>query len=314
MNGEAPSTSSSDALPTLGVLFAAIMSGLAWLPLHAAARAGVNGLWITLAVVVVASLPLLPRLPAVLRARGRDLRDLWWIGALIGVDYAFYTASLTTTDVARAILLFYIAPVWGTLLEVFVLREGFTLRRAASLTLGAAGLATILGIGLGFDVAMNLGDVLALLSGILWSIGLLFVFRRRGTAVGTQSAALAVGALAGAAAMAVLLEPSPPPDIGTLIDALPWLLLAGLLFVMPVWVISLWAGRRISPARTTIIFMAEVCVGVGSAAFWAGQGFGWREMAGTLLVLAAAAVELRPVRDVAKPGALLSDPGTGPAS
>lgn len=307
MTAAASPGQSNATLPTISVVFAAIMSGLAWLPLHEAADAGIAGLWVTLAVVVIASLPLLPGLVALFRARGRDLKDLWWIGALIGVDYAFYTASLTTTEVARAILLFYIAPVWGTLLEVFVLRERLTWRRVASLILGGAGLATILGVGLDFDVTMNLGDVLALLSGILWSIGLLFVFKRGGTGVSAQSAALAVGALAGAIAMALLLEPAAAPDLAKLKAALPWILLAALLFIMPVWVISLWAGRRISPARTTIIFMAEVCIGVGSAALWAGQGFGWREAAGTLLVLAAAAVEMVPSRKVARTAALASD-------
>ena len=282
------------ALPTLGVLLAATISGLGWMPLLAIGRSGVSGLWITLAVVFVAGLPLVPALPALARARGRDRRDLLWIGALIGVAYACYTASLTTTTVARAILLFYIAPVWGTLLEVFVLRQPFTPQRAASLALGAVGLLTILGIGIDLEFRIALGDVLALLSGILWSVGLLFVFRREGTGLAAQSAALAVGALAGAAVLAVALEPAPFPSAAALSGALPWILAAGLLFVLPLWVLSLWAGGRLSPARTTLIFMAEVCVGVGSAALWAGQGFGWREAAGTVLVLAAAAVEFRP--------------------
>ncbi|HNB28710.1 MAG TPA: DMT family transporter [Alphaproteobacteria bacterium] len=289
-----PSSRLKAALPTLGILLAALISGLGWIPLHAVARAGIAGLWITLAVVFVACLPLIPALPALLSARGRDRRDLAWIGGLIGVAYAFYTASLTTTDVARAILLFYIAPVWGTLLEVFVLRRPLTPLRVASLALGAAGLATILGIGADFSAGVKLGDVLALLSGILWSIGLLFVFRREGAGVAVQSAALALGALAGAAILALWLEPAPFPHPAAWVDALPALLVAGLLFVLPLWVLSLWAGRRISPARTTLIFMAEVCVGVGSAALWAGQAFGWREAAGTVLVLAAAAVEFRP--------------------
>lgn len=302
-----PSERVLSALPTLGILLAAIISGLGWIPLHRVADAGVTGLWITLAVVLVAALPLLPAMGAVLRSRGPARRDLFWIAALIGIAYAFYTASLTTTEVARAILLFYIAPVWGTLLEVFVLRQRLTWRRGASLALGGAGLAAILGVGPGFDspgfdfdATLRLGDVLALLSGILWSVGLLFVFKRDSAGIGTQSAALALGALAGSAAMAVLIESSPPPGAEQFLTALPWVLVAGLLFVLPLWVLSLWAGRRISPARTTLVFMAEVCVGVGSAALWAGQGFGWAEASGTLLVLAAAAVEFRPAPPAAR--------------
>jgi drug/metabolite transporter (DMT)-like permease len=302
MNSEPTSTT----LPTLGVLFGAVMSGLTWLPLHAAAEAGIGGLWITLAVVIFAALPLLPMLPAAFRLRGRDLKNVWWIGLLIGVEYAFYTASLTTTEVARAILLFYITPVWGTLLEVSVLRQRLTLRRAASLALGGAGLAAIFGVGVDFDLTVNVGDVLALLSGILWSIGLLFIFKHGGSDVGAQSSALAVGALIGAVAMALLLEPSAAPDMAKLLQVLPWLLIGGLIFILPVWIITLWAGRRISPTRTTIIFMAEVCVGVGSAALWSGDDFGWRETAGAVLVLAAAAVEFLPTRRAAKEPALVS--------
>jgi drug/metabolite transporter (DMT)-like permease len=305
------SVPSSTTWPTLSVLFGAVMSGLTWLPLHAAAEAGIGGLWITLAVVVFAALPLLPLLPAVFRLRGQDLKNVWLIGLLIGIEYALYTASLTTTEVARAILLFYIAPVWGTLLEIGVLRQKLTLRRALSLVLGGAGLAAILGVGAGFDLTIRLGDILALLSGILWSVGLLFVFKRGGNSgVGAQSSALAIGALLGALAMALLLEPAPAPDTRLLLEALPWLIVGGVIFILPVWVITIWAGRRISPTRTTIIFMAEVCVGVGSAALWAGDDFGWRETAGTILVLAAAAAEFLPTSAPKGPGLASNPPGT----
>jgi drug/metabolite transporter (DMT)-like permease len=269
----------------------AVISGLAWIPLRTIEHAGVSGLWVAMCVIIVACLPLVPGLARLRGLSSRDRSDLFWIAALIGVAYAFYTASLTATEVARAILLFYIAPLWGTLLEVFVLRQPLTLRRAAALALGAAGLIAILGIGPDLRLDMNLGDVLALLSGILWSVGLLFVFRRTGPGLAAQSAALALGALAGAAAMIVILEQAPPPGLQVLARAWLWILVTGLGFVLPLWVLSLWAGRSLSPARTTLIFMAEVCVGVGSAALWADQLFGLREIAGTVLVLGAAAIE-----------------------
>jgi drug/metabolite transporter (DMT)-like permease len=284
-------SSSRSLLPTAGLLAGAIISGLAWLPLRAIEGDGVAGLWVALSVIVVACTPFVPALSRLRGLAQRDLLDLFWIAALIGVAYAFYTASLTATEVARAILLFYIAPVWGTLLEVFVLRQPLTLRRAGALGLGGAGLIAILGIGLDLRFTMNLGDVLALLSGLLWSIGLLFVFRRTGPSLAAQSAALAIGALVGAVMMVLLLEGAPAPGPATLTAAGPWILVTALGFVLPLWVLSLWAARSVSPARATLIFMAEVCVGVGSAALWAEQSFGTREMIGTILVLAAAAVE-----------------------
>ena len=277
---------------TTGLLVGAILSGLTWIPLRVIAHHGVAGLWVTLAVVAVAALPLLPALS---KARGlgrRDLIGLLGIAAFVGVDYAFYTASLTTTQVARAVLLFYMAPVWGTLLEVFVLRQPLTLRRGSALGLGFAGLIAIFGIGLDLQLSLNLGDVLALLSGILWSVGLLFVYRPSAAGPGVQSGAVALGALVGGIAIVVLLESARPPSLDVLAAASPWILVTGLGFLVPVWVVSMWAGRIMSPARMTLIFMAEVCFGVGSAALWADQPFGARETVGTILILAAAVVEL----------------------
>ncbi len=279
-------------LVTTGLLVGAILSGVTWIPLRVIGHQGVTGLWVTLAVVSIAAVPLLP---ALLKARGLERRDrigLIWIAAFIGVDYAFYTASLTTTQVSRAILLFYMAPVWGTLLEVFALRQPLTLRRASALILGGAGLIAIFGVGLDLQISLNVGDVLALLSGILWSIGLLFVLRHRAVGPDVQSGAVALGALVGGIAIVVLLESAPPPGLDVLASASPWILATGIGFILPVWVVSMWAGRIMSPARMTLIFMAEVCFGVGSAALWADQPFGAREMIGTILILAAAAVEL----------------------
>lgn len=278
------------AWPTAGLLLGAIISGLTWLPLRAIERDGVAGLWIALAAIGVACIPLLPGLVKVRRIDRRGAVDLLWIGALIGVAWTLYFASLTATEVARAILLFYLAPVWGTLLEVFVLRQPVTLRRLAALALGAGGLVAILGVG-SFDFSFGAGDLFALLSGILWSIGLLVVYHRPPAALSAQSVSLGLGALVGAVAMVMLLEPAPAPSLAVLIAASPWIVLAAFACVLPLWVLSLWAARSVSPGRATLIFMAEVCVGIGSAALWADQPFGLRETVGTALVLAAAAVE-----------------------
>jgi drug/metabolite transporter (DMT)-like permease len=277
---------------TTALLVGAVLSGLTWIPLRVIEHQGVTGLWITLAVVAIAALPLLPALLKAPALERRDRIGLLWIALFIGVDYAFYTASLTTTQVSRAILLFYLAPVWGTLLEVFVLRQPLTLRRGTAVALGFAGLIAIFGIGLDLQLSLNLGDVLALLSGILWSIGLLFVLRHRTVGPVVQSGAVALGALVGGIAIVALFEVAPAPGVDVLAKASPWVLVTGLAFVLPVWVVSMWAGRVMSPARMTLIFMAEVCFGVGSAALWADQPFGLRETVGTILVLAAAAVEL----------------------
>jgi drug/metabolite transporter (DMT)-like permease len=282
------------------LLLGAVISGLTWLPLRTIERDGVAGLWIALVVIAIACIPLLPGLRNVRGIDRRGFIDLLWIGALIGVAWTLYFASLTATEVARAILLFYLAPVWGTLLEVFVLRQPVTVRRLTALALGAGGLVTVLGVG-SIDFTFGAGDLFALLSGILWSIGMLVVYSRPPAALSIQSVALGVGALVGAMVMVLLLEPATMPSMDVLTVASPWIALAAFAFILPLWVLSLWAARSVPPGRATLIFMAEVCVGIGSAALWADQPFGMRETIGTALILAAAAVEFTGPQQVLAP-------------
>jgi drug/metabolite transporter (DMT)-like permease len=281
-------------LPTISLLIAAFISGLYWLPLRQVERAGISGLWATMAIAVIAGIPLL--LPLLRRRSISDWRDLALIGILVGGAYAFYAASLMLTEVVRAVLLFYIAPVWSTALEILVLHQTLTRRRIASLVLGLAGLIVILSAGADFSSifsVMNAGDALALASGLSWSIGLLVIFRRSDLPTSDQIAGQAAGAVLVALAVgAIGLTGTPPPSLDTMLGALPWVLFVALLLTVPLWCLSLWASRHLPPARATLLFMIEVCVGIGSAAILSGQPFGWHEAMGTLLVLAAAGVEL----------------------
>jgi drug/metabolite transporter (DMT)-like permease len=143
-------------------------------------------------------------------------------------------------------------------------------------------------------LAINAGDALALASGIAWSLGLLVIFRRAERPIGEQIAAQAAGAIVVAVMVAAFgLTGHPAPSAEQFAAALPSLLFVAILLTIPMWCLSLWASRHLTPARTTLLFMIEVCIGVGSAAVLSGDPFGWREAAGTVLVISAAFVELK---------------------
>jgi drug/metabolite transporter (DMT)-like permease len=61
----------------------------------------------------------------------------------------------------------------------------------------------------------------------------------------------------------------------------------------------MWAAARLEPARVGILLMAEVLVGVVSAALIAGEALGTLEILGGLLVLSAGVLEVWPVRSAA---------------
>jgi drug/metabolite transporter (DMT)-like permease len=55
--------------------------------------------------------------------------------------------------------------------------------------------------------------------------------------------------------------------------------------------LSLWGASKMSPARASMILMLEVLVGVGSAAWLAGEELGLNKIIGGALILSASLVE-----------------------
>ncbi|MEH6547543.1 MAG: DMT family transporter, partial [Sneathiella sp.] len=190
-------------------------------------------------------------------------------------------------------LLFYLTPVWGTILGILFLKEKFTVSRAVALVFGLGGLLVVFGLGVEFPWPRNLGDWLALIAGMCWALGTMFLYRMGTVATLAQCLSFVAGALV-VTGVALLLggdvfgaTPSPAQMIG----ALPSGLLAAL-YVLPMLILTVWPASRLSPARVGILLMSEVIVGVGSAAFFSGEPFGLREFIGTCLIVGAGVIEV----------------------
>jgi drug/metabolite transporter (DMT)-like permease len=69
------------------------------------------------------------------------------------------------------------------------------------------------------------------------------------------------------------------------------LIVAGI-WVLPGLLLSFWAAARLSPTRASMLFMAEVVVGVATAAIWTDYPFGWREAIGGLVIVSASVLEI----------------------
>ena len=112
--------------PEIVVLVASAAWGLFWIPLRAFEHHGLNPGWATLAQFV-APLAILTPFALVRLLRGKPTGVAQFrSGLLIGAAVALYLGSLLLTDVARALVLFYAMPAWGTILEVVVMRRPLT--------------------------------------------------------------------------------------------------------------------------------------------------------------------------------------------
>jgi drug/metabolite transporter (DMT)-like permease len=282
-----------DLLPSLGIALGGVLWGLFWLPLRWLGDLGLEGPWPGLVIYAACGLVLLPFLPRRLgRLRG-NVGSLALTGLFTGTAFAAYASSILLTEVVRTLLLFYLTPVWSTLLGLAFLGERLTRTRLAALILGFAGLLVVLGLGEGFPWPRNLGDWLALLSGVAWAYGSMRLYREGGLAVFEQILVFVLGGFA-VLVLAILLGGEivgPSPAGRELLEIAPHAFAISI-FVLPMLFLTIWPAMRLSPARVGLLLMGEVVVGVGSAALLAGEPFGVRELLGTALILAAGAIEV----------------------
>lgn len=280
--------------PEIVVAIASAAWGLFWIPLRAFERNGLEPAWATLSQFLA---PLAIMIPfAVYRWLRRQPTGFqqYRTGLLIGAAVAMYLESLLLTDVARALILFYAMPAWGTILEVGLMKRPFTRWRGFSLLLSLSGMLIILGVGDPLSFSMNLGDLMALLSGILFAFGAMRVRQAPEISVFEQIFAFFLyGALA---ALALSLLPlaalGQPPSREQLVALAPWLVLIAVGFLIPVMWGIYWGSRHVDPGRLGILLQIEAVVGIGSAALFAGEPFGVRQAIGAVLVISAGLVEV----------------------
>lgn len=279
------------------VLATGVFWGFYWIPVRALYDLGLSGASGTLAITVAAAMVLVPVAVARRqRLRGSSLAALAYI-ALGGAAFALYSVGFVYGRVAIVILLFYLTPVWSTLIGSAIMGWPASRKRVMAIVVGLLGLGVMLGADGDWPIPRNVGEWMGLMSGLLWSVS---TTGMRVTPAVRPVAAAAVFA-AGAAAASLLLVPflaaaDSAPPMG---DALQVVGLAGLTGALW-WALSvaclMWATVRLEPARVGILLMAEVLVGAVSAALLAGEHLHILEIAGGALVLLAGLFELWPER------------------
>jgi drug/metabolite transporter (DMT)-like permease len=281
-----------DLLPSVVVALAGVSWGVVWLPMRLLDEIGLGGAWASLAVFVTAIVLLFP----VIIGRRRRLIaggiSLLLTGMIIGGAFALYATALVLTDVVYTILLFYLTPVWSTLLGRMMLAEKITRGRLLALVLGIAGLLVILGFDRGLPLPRNIGDWMALLSGIGWAYGSLRVYRSQTASAWESTTTFFAGGLLVTLVVVLIPINVATPSSESLVAAAPWLFLLVAVYFVPSFLVLLWAASRLSPGRVGLLLMGEVVVGVISAALLTDEPFGGRELIGTILIVSAGIIEV----------------------
>jgi drug/metabolite transporter (DMT)-like permease len=285
-------TMRQEGMAKLACAYSGIAWGLFWIPLRALEAKGIVGPWATAMFYGVPFVLVLP----VLAWRWRQTRQgglyLQATGIALSLGLVLYAVSVLHTEVIRAMLLFYLTPIWSALFARLALGEPITPIRWLAMALGMAGLAVILGVEAGLPWPRNAGDWMALASGVLWAVAAVMLRARPDIAPPeyfTQNffwsglVALAFVLLAG--------DWASTPASENIIAQLPWFVPASVIVVMSGAYATMWGAPKLNPAVVGLMFMTEIVSGTVTAALWAGEPFGWREILGIVLIAGAGLAE-----------------------
>lgn len=275
--------------PILLAMIAAAVWGLWWIPIRWLETQGLPG---ALGGAVMSGGAALGCLCWMLFRGGVYLSPRAVLGAcLAGAAVASYSSAINHSDVVRVVLLFYLAPAWSKLIEWGVF--GMAWRWTSSVALIAAGVGAYLVLGGNVGgLAMNFGDMLALGSGLAWALGAALVFSDgRSDPVGLTFGTCGFAALCGA--LLFLVEPV-AGDMGLGLVPVFQGIGIGLVYVLPVMLITLWSAQRLAPALLSFLLTAEILAGVLSGVLLLQEPFSALQGLGAVLIVFGAVAEILP--------------------
>ncbi len=265
---------SSRFWPIAALVFNALIWGVSWWPLRWLAQHGLHPLWATGFIFVLCALVVVAWRPQAVMQLIRN-PGLWVIALASGVTNSAFNWGVVTGDVVRVVLLFYLMPVWATLLARFLLNEAVTRFSVVRMGLGLAGAIVVLWPeqGLSNLPPLELADALGLIGGFGFALTNVMLRHQAQTA---PQAGRILAMFAGCAVLSSSLAlcyslagslPWPPawqPD---------WMLgcaLVALMFLAGNLALQIGASRL--PAQVTaVVMLTEVMFASASAIAWGDQ-------------------------------------------
>ena len=298
-------------LAVLALALNALVWGLSWWPLHQLHAHGLHPLWATAAVFALATLVLCFISPQGWR-HFKEYPQLWWLMAASGLTNIGFNWAVTTGDVVRVVLLFYLMPTWSLLLAWWMLGDRPTRGALMRLSLALVGVLLVLKTPESpWPLPQDLSDVLALLAGFTFALTNIWLLRLQHTPESSRMLAMFGGGALMAtvcAALATLTGVIPAvfaaPLNGLGVSGIStWLGDANVLQTIGVWapyVVGLSAAflvsnftlqfgaARLSAHTTAMVMMSEVVFASVSSVALGASVLTWRVgLGGGMIVLAA---------------------------
>lgn len=284
-------------LAVLALALNALVWGLSWWPLRQLDADGLHPLWTTACVFTLATVVL-----SFISPSGwlhfKQHPQLWWLMAASGLTNVGFNWAVTTGDVVRVVLLFYLMPTWSLLLAWWLLDERPT--RGALMRLGLALLGVVLVLKTPespWPLPQDLPDVLALLAGFCFALTNIWLLRLQHTPESSRMVAMFGGGALMAVACAVLATVAGvipaaqlfavPFESAGVSSLAPWVLGLSAAFLVSNFTLQ-YGAARLSAHTTAMVMMSEVVFASVSSVALGASALTWRVgLGGGMIVLAA---------------------------
>jgi drug/metabolite transporter (DMT)-like permease len=301
------------ALAVLALALNALVWGLSWWPMRQLDADGLHPLWATACVFTLATVVVTLISPSGW-LHFKQHPQLWWLMAASGLTNVGFNWAVTTGDVVRVVLLFYLMPTWSLLLAWWLLDERPTRGALARLGLALLGVVLVLKTAESpWPLPQDLPDVLALLAGFCFALTNIWLLRLQSAPESSRMVAMFGGGALMAIACAVLatltgvIAAVPalalPADGLAVSTVLTWLGDASVVQAAATWapyVLGLsvaflvsnftlqYGAARLSAHATAMVMMSEVVFASVSSVALGASTLTWRVgLGGGMIVLAA---------------------------
>ena len=272
-------------LPVVGLLFASTLWGLIWYPLRLLENNGMNGLW---ASALMYCGTLIVAIPVLYKGWREWLTHPWlffFMAIATGWTNIAFILAVLEGNVVRVLLLFYLSPLWATLLGVFFLGEYLSRRALGILGIAMVGAVIMLWHeSLGFPAPKDTADWLALSAGIAFAITNVLIHKLNDATVMVKTATGWLGVLF--LAFILIIFTQQKLAVSTEVIAGAWILGAVAMTMMNVAVV--YGVTNMPVHRSAIILLFEIVVGAVSSILLTNEVIELREWIGGGLVIFAA--------------------------
>ncbi|MFL6711670.1 MAG: DMT family transporter [Sulfurifustis sp.] len=280
-----PSNRSRPFAPTFCVLLGAGLWGVIWYPMRLLEARGLGGIWLTLILygtALAASLPYTYR-----SVRGVSGTPGWLFVLMVSAGWtniAFVEAVLGG-NILRVLLLFYLSPLWATLMGRLFLGERISPSGLASLAIAMGGALVMLwNPAAGWPWPEGRADWLALTSGFAFALSNVATRAAQQAAVATKVFCVWAGVTVMAGVLIAAAGP-PAPYVGLATSAGAFALGGGILAMT---LLIQYGVTNLPVYRSAVLTFVELVAGAVSQALLTNETVSARDwLGGALIVLGA---------------------------